>query len=115
MPIGVGATYVCDFGYYDFGFWAGLDELGWRLVTRFKTNTPLISPHSLPLQPGSPPLPPTLDHAGREMPASSATQLIMWTAPGAAFRLGGWRSTSTGIAKRAPHHAPDRPHWIGYC
>ena len=53
MPIEAGATYVFDLGYYDFGFWAKLDALGCRLVTRFKTNTPLSEPHDLPLEPGS--------------------------------------------------------------
>jgi Transposase DDE domain/Domain of unknown function (DUF4372) len=53
MPIEAGATYVFDLGYYDFGFWAGLDKLGCRLVTRFKTNTPLNSPSEMPLPPGS--------------------------------------------------------------
>ena len=53
MPIEAGATYVFDLGYYDFGFWAKLDALGCRLVTRFKTNTPLTEPRDLPLPPGS--------------------------------------------------------------
>jgi hypothetical protein len=53
MPIEAGATYVFDLGYYDFGFWAGLDALGCRLVTRFKTNTPLNEPRETPLPPGS--------------------------------------------------------------
>ena len=41
MPIEAGATYVFDLGYYDYGFWAKLDQAGCRLVTRLKTNTPL--------------------------------------------------------------------------
>src|SRR6185437_12701963 len=53
MPIEAGATYVFDLGYYDFSFWARLDALGCRLVTRFKTNTPLNSPREMPLEPGS--------------------------------------------------------------
>ena len=53
MPIEAGATYVFDLGYYDFGFWARLDALGCRLVTRFKTNTPLNAPRQMPLEPGS--------------------------------------------------------------
>lgn len=56
MPIEAGATYVFDLGYYDFAFWARLDALGCRLVTRFKANTPLNSPRDLPLSPGSTPL-----------------------------------------------------------
>ena len=53
MPVEAGATYVFDLGYYDFAWWAKLDALGCRLVTRFKTNTPLNSPRETPLPPGS--------------------------------------------------------------
>jgi len=42
MPIEAGATYVFDLGYYDFAWWARLDDAGCRLVTRFKANTPLL-------------------------------------------------------------------------
>jgi Transposase DDE domain/Domain of unknown function (DUF4372) len=35
------ATYVFDLGYYDFAWWAALDAQGARIVTRFKSNTPL--------------------------------------------------------------------------
>jgi hypothetical protein len=41
MPIEPGATYVFDLGYYDYAWWAALDENGCRIVTRFKSNTPL--------------------------------------------------------------------------
>jgi hypothetical protein len=41
MPIEPGATYVFDLGYYDYGWWARLDQAGCRLVTRLKANTPL--------------------------------------------------------------------------
>lgn len=41
MPVEAGATYVFDLGYYDYGWWAALDAAGCRLVTRFKSNTPL--------------------------------------------------------------------------
>jgi IS4 transposase len=40
MPIEPGATYVYDLGYYDYGWWAGLDEASCRFVTRLKKNTP---------------------------------------------------------------------------
>jgi Transposase DDE domain/Domain of unknown function (DUF4372) len=53
MPIEAGATYVFDLGDYDFGFWAKLDALGCRLVTRFKRTTPLNGARDLPLAPGS--------------------------------------------------------------
>jgi Transposase DDE domain/Domain of unknown function (DUF4372) len=40
MPVEAGATYVFDLGYYDYAWWARLDEQGCRIVTRLKTNTP---------------------------------------------------------------------------
>ncbi len=53
MPIEVGATYVFDLGYYDYGWWAMLDEACCRIVTRFKSNTPLREAKEQPLLPGS--------------------------------------------------------------
>lgn len=43
------AQYVFDLGYYDYGWWARLDAAGCRIVTRFKTNTPLTVTAELPL------------------------------------------------------------------
>ena len=45
MPIEAGATYVFDLGYYDYGWWAALDDAGCRLVTRLKKNTPITVVH----------------------------------------------------------------------
>jgi hypothetical protein len=45
MPVEPGATYVFDLGYYDFGWWAKLDKAGCRIVTRFKSHTPLAVTH----------------------------------------------------------------------
>ena len=42
MPIEAGATYVYDLAYYDYGWWAAIDDAGGRFVTRLKKNTPLI-------------------------------------------------------------------------
>ncbi len=53
MPIETGATYVFDLGYYDYGWWAALDEADCRIVTRFKKNTPLLSARSMPIEPGT--------------------------------------------------------------
>jgi len=53
MPVEPGATYVFDLGYYDDGWWAGLDRAGCRLVTRLKANTPLKAVADVPLPPGS--------------------------------------------------------------
>ena len=41
MPIEPGSTYVFDLGYYDYLWWAKLDDAGCRIITRFKKNTPL--------------------------------------------------------------------------
>src|SRR6201999_4332236 len=41
MPIEAGATYVFDLGYYDYGWGGQPYAAGCRIVTRFKTNTPL--------------------------------------------------------------------------
>jgi hypothetical protein len=43
MPIEPGATYVYDLGYYDYGWWAEIDEAGCRFVTRLKKNTPFVA------------------------------------------------------------------------
>jgi hypothetical protein len=40
MPIEPGASYVFDKGYYDFAFWARLEDAGCRFVTRLKKNSP---------------------------------------------------------------------------
>ena len=65
MPIEAGATYVFDLGYYDYGWWAELHEAGCRIVTRFKTNTPLTVEEERPV----PPAPPT---AASSCPTASA-------------------------------------------
>jgi IS4 transposase len=53
MPIEPGATYVFDLGYYDYGWWATLDEAGCRIVTRLKANTPFQIVEDRPVAPGS--------------------------------------------------------------
>jgi IS4 transposase len=53
MPVEPGATYVFDLGYYDYAWWAELDAAGCRIVTRFKSNTPLEVVEELAVSPGS--------------------------------------------------------------
>jgi IS4 transposase len=53
MPIEPGATYVFDLGYYDYAWWAALDAAACRIVTRFKSNTPLEVVEELPVTKGS--------------------------------------------------------------
>jgi hypothetical protein len=54
MPIDPGATYVFDLGYYDYAWWAKLDAAGCRIVTRFKSTTPLALVRDLPVPPDGP-------------------------------------------------------------
>jgi len=53
MPIEAGATYVFDLGYYDYGWWAMLDEAGCRIVTRLKANTPFTIVEERPVPAGA--------------------------------------------------------------
>jgi hypothetical protein len=53
MPIEPGATYVFDLGYYDYAWWAKLDDAGCRIVTRLKANTPFKVIEERPVAPGS--------------------------------------------------------------
>jgi transposase len=53
MPIEPGATYVFDLGYYDYAWWARFDAAGCRIVTRFKSNTPLQVVKEFKVAPGS--------------------------------------------------------------
>jgi len=53
MPIEACATYVFDLGYYDYAWWARLDDADCRIVTRFKKNTPLILAKSMPVEPAT--------------------------------------------------------------
>jgi IS4 transposase len=53
MPIEAGATYVFDLGYYDYAWWAALDQAGCRIVTRLKSNTPFAVVEDRPVAPAS--------------------------------------------------------------
>lgn len=54
MPVEAGATYVFDLGYYDYAWWARMDGAGCRIVTRFKSSTPLTVIAENPVaQPGA--------------------------------------------------------------
>jgi IS4 transposase len=52
MPIEPGATYVFDLGYYDYAWWAKLHDQKCRIVTRFKTSTPLSVTQERPVAAG---------------------------------------------------------------
>jgi len=49
MPIQPNATYVFDLGYYDYAWWAELDDAGCRIVTRLKTITKLAATERVPV------------------------------------------------------------------
>jgi Transposase DDE domain/Domain of unknown function (DUF4372) len=53
MPIEAGATYVFDLGYYDYRWWAALDQAACRIVTRLKSNTPFAIVEDRPVAPAS--------------------------------------------------------------
>ena len=42
-----------DLGYYDYGWWAEVDAAGCRIVTRFKSNTPLTVETERLIEPGA--------------------------------------------------------------
>jgi hypothetical protein len=62
LPIKQGATYVFDLGFYDYGWWAKLDDAGCRIVTRLKVNTPLAVVTENRLPAGSPILSDCIGH-----------------------------------------------------
>ena len=70
MPIEAGATYVFDLGYYDYGWWAALDQAGCRIVTRFKANTPFAVVEDRPVAPGSSILSDRTGHLPKRLAAS---------------------------------------------
>lgn len=70
MPIEAGATYVFDLGYYDYGWWATLDQAGCRLVTRLKSNTPFAVVEDRPVAPGSAILSDRTGHLPKRLAAS---------------------------------------------
>lgn len=62
MPIVPKATYVFDLGYYDYAWWAALDQTGCRIVTRFKKNTRLTVTREQPVAPDGPILSDRIGH-----------------------------------------------------
>ncbi|MGH6820426.1 MAG: IS4 family transposase [Methylocella sp.] len=94
MPIEKGATYVFDLGYYDFAWWARLDGAGCRLVTRFRSNTPLLAPRDMPLAKGSDVLAdrigflPARQASNRKNPMQSAVrEIVVKTETGKKLRI----------------------------
>src|SRR5216684_567455 len=70
MPIEAGATYVFDLGYYDYGWWATLDQAGCHIVTRLKSNTPFEVKEDRPVPPGSSILSDRTGHLPKRLAAS---------------------------------------------
>jgi IS4 transposase len=70
MPIEAGATYVFDLGYYDYGWWATLDQAGCQIVTRLKSNTPFEVTEERPVAPGSSILSDRTGHLPKRLAAS---------------------------------------------
>jgi IS4 transposase len=70
MPIEAAATYVFDLGYYDYGWWAKLDQAGCRIVTRLKANTPFAVVEDRAVAPGSSILSDRTGHLPKRLAAS---------------------------------------------
>jgi IS4 transposase len=94
MPIEPGATYVFDLGYYDYAWWAELDAAGCRIVTRFKSNTPLAAIEELQVPAGSEILSDRIGHlprrqaANRQNPMAAAVrEVTIRTETGKILRL----------------------------
>jgi IS4 transposase len=94
MPIEPGATYVFDLGYYDYAWWAALDQCGCRIVTRFKSNTPLEVTEELKVETGGNILSdrigflPARQAKSRQNPMSSAVrEVIITTETGKVLRI----------------------------
>jgi hypothetical protein len=85
MPIEAGATYVFDLGYYDYRWWAALDAAGCRIVTRFKTNTPLTCIEERPVPEGGTVL---SDRIGRLPPRQAASRRNPFGEPVREVRVG---------------------------
>lgn len=70
MPIEPGATYVFDLGYYDYGWWARLHQVGCRIVTRLKGNTPFSVVKERPVPPRCSVLSDRIGHLPQRLAAS---------------------------------------------
>jgi IS4 transposase len=75
MPIEAGATYVFDLAYYDYRWWAGLDDLGCRFVSRLKKNTPFTVICDNPVPHGSNILSDRIGHLPARLAASRKNPL----------------------------------------
>jgi IS4 transposase len=75
MPIEAGATYVFDLGYYDYGWWATLDQAGCRIVTRLKSNTPFEVLEDHPVAAGSPVLSDRTGYLPKRLAASRSNPM----------------------------------------
>ena len=72
MPVEPGATYVFDLAYYSYRWWAELDALGCRFVTRLKKNAPVAVVETRAVAPGGPVLADRVGHLSRRLAASRA-------------------------------------------
>jgi hypothetical protein len=84
MPIEPGATYVFDLGYYDYAWWAALDNAGCRIVTRLKANTPFKIVEERPVTPGSSII---SDHIGHLPPRLAASRRNPMAGPGREIKV----------------------------
>jgi len=96
MPIEPGATYVFDLGYYDFAWWAKLDQARCRIVTRLKKHTPLTVIKQRPLPKNAPghilsdrigTLPPRQAHSRRNPMAKPVREIRLRNDAGKILRI----------------------------
>ena len=115
MPIEPGATYVFDLGYYDYAWWAELDAVGCRIVTRFKSNTPLDLIKELSVATGSNILSdrigflPARQARSRRNPMQDAVREVR-SRPRAERCCAFSRTTSTRAQRRSPTLPPTLGH-----
>ena len=83
-----------DLGYYDYAWWAELDAAGCRIVTRFKSNTPLRGARDMPLDPGSAVLsdrigflPAATSEKSQESDAGRVREIVVMRRPARRLRL----------------------------
>lgn len=84
MPIEPGATYVFDLGYYDYAWWAALNDAECRIVTRLKANTPFKVIEERPVTPGSSII---SDHIGHLPPRLAASRRNPMAGPGREIKV----------------------------
>jgi hypothetical protein len=75
MPIEPDTDYVFDLGYYDFAWWASIDQARSRFVTRLKLNSPFTVEETRPVPGGSTILSDRVGYLSKRLAASRKNPL----------------------------------------